>query len=82
MFTVRFIRPDRDYKSYSVTNYEVSRESNGEARIELSRKLNGKDAYTEFVGEDSPFCIAYVTNLEGKTIDVIRQLGHEEPGDA
>jgi len=73
MFTIRFVRTDRDYKSYSVVSYEVSRGTNGGACVEMSRKLNGQDSFGEYVGEGETYEIAYITNLDGKTIDVVRQ---------
>lgn len=84
MFAIRFVRSDRDYKSYSVVSYEVGRQSNGGASVEMSRKLNGQDSFTEYVDGDG-YEIAYITNLDGKTIDVVRQVetkGHDsEPTD-
>lgn len=74
MFTIRYNRHDSSYKSYSVITYDVSHELDGEARVSMSRKLNGQDEYIEYVGNKAPFAIAYVTNLDGKTIDVIRMV--------
>lgn len=71
MFTIRFVRPDRDYKAYSVVSYDVKRGSE-HAEVEMSRKLNGQDSFTEYVGADERYEIAYITNLDGKTIDVVR----------
>lgn len=74
MFTIRYNRHDAGYKAYSVTTYQVEHAQDGEAKVSMSRKLNGQDEYIEYVGNQAPFSVAYVTNLDGKTIDVIRQL--------
>lgn len=72
MFTIRFNQHDGGYKAYSVSTYIVTRESSAEVRVAMSRKLNGQDEYIEYVGDHAPFAVAYITNLDGKTIDVIR----------
>ncbi len=73
MFTIRYNQHGSGYKAYSVTTYEVSHAEDGEARVSMSRKLNGQDEYVEYVGDRAPYAVAYITNLEGKTIDVVRQ---------
>lgn len=77
MFTIRFIRPNGVYRSYSVVSYEVTREPSGNAEVSLSRKLNCQDSVSEYVGQGEDNDVAYVTNLEGKTIDVVRHKPSE-----
>ncbi len=77
MFTIRFIEPDGVYRSYSVVSYEVQRTQEGNAQVSLSRKLNCQDSVSEFVGATEQFDVAYITNTEGKTIDVVRQKTNE-----
>lgn len=77
MFTIRFIQPDGVYRSYSVVSYRVSREGSGNAEVSLSRKLNCQDSVNEYVGQGEDYDVAYITNLEGKTIDVVRHRSNE-----
>ena len=77
MFTLRFVREGCDYKAYSVISYEVFRKIDGGAEVELSKKLSGQDSWTEHVGDDYLNKKCYITNLDGKTIDVIRQKEQE-----
>ena len=72
MFTMRYLHHDAGYKSYSVVSYEVAHQADGTAEIDMSRKLNGQDSFREFVGDREQFRICYITNVEGKTIDVIK----------
>ena len=77
MFTIRFIEPSGVYRAYSVVSYQVTREGSGNAEVSLSRKLNCQDSTSEYVGQGEAYEVAYVTNLEGKTIDVIRHKTDE-----
>lgn len=77
MFTIRFIQPDGVYRSYSVVSYQVTREGSGNAEVSLSRKLNCQDSVSEYVGQGEEYDVAYITNLEGKTIDVVRHKPNE-----
>lgn len=72
MFTVRFIRPDGVYRSFSVISYEVKRDLQGDAAISISRKLNCQDAIVKNVGKKHEYDVAFITNGAGRTIDVIR----------
>ena len=72
MFTMRYVQHGEGYKSYSVVSYEVAHQEDGTAEIVMSRKLNGQDGVSEFVGDNERFRICYITNVEGKTIDVIK----------
>ena len=72
MFTVRFVRRDKTYKSYAVVQYQV--EQGPECiSVEMSRTLDGDSCHCEHVGPDEEFEIAYITNINGRTIDVVRQ---------
>ena len=73
MFTIRFIRPDQGYKSFSVANYEITRDQCSNVKVTMSRKPGGQDSFSEYVGADEDYDVAYVTNPDGRTIDVIRQ---------
>ena len=77
MFTIRFIKPDGVYRSFSVVSYQVTRYENGVAEVSLSKKLNCQDSVIEYVGQEEEFDVAYVSNLEGKTIDVVRHKKNE-----
>lgn len=75
MFTLRFVRAHGEYKAYSAVNYQVHRQTDGIAVVEMSRKLNGQDSFSEYVADGpNDYTVCYVTNLDGKTIDVIRQV--------
>ncbi len=74
MFTLKFIGRGREV-SFSVVRYETSYNNDSkDMEVLMSRKLSGMNEFCEYVGEgvDSEFTIAYVTNSEGKTIDVVR----------
>jgi len=74
MFTLKFIGKGREV-SFSVVRYETSYNNDTRSmEVLMSRKLNGMNEFYEYVGDDvdSEFTIAYVTNSEGKTIDVVR----------
>ncbi len=74
MFTLKFIGRGREV-SFSVVRYETSYNNESkDVEVLMSRKLSGMNEFCEYVGEavDSEFTIAYVTNSEGKTIDVVR----------
>ena len=73
MFTIRFVQPDGVYRSFSVVNYQVSRDPDGSVEVSMSRKLNCQDSVSEYVGPNEDYDVAYITNMEGKTIDVVRQ---------
>lgn len=77
MFTIRFIEPSGVYRAYSVVSYQVTREGSGNAEVSLSRKLNCQDSVSEYVGQGETYDVAYITNLEGKTIDVVRHKLNE-----
>lgn len=72
MFTLKFIGRGREV-SFSVVRYETSCHGPN-VEVLMSRKLSGMNEFCEYVGDDvdSEFTIAYVTNSEGKTIDVVR----------
>lgn len=79
MFTIRFIEPSGVYRSFSVVSYQVTREGSGNAEVSLSRKLNCQDSVSEYVGQGETYDVAYITNLDGKTIDVVRHKPNEPP---
>jgi len=72
MFTIRFVRPDKSYKSCAVVQYQVV-QGPGSISVEMSRSLDGDSCYLEQVGPREEFEIAYITNINGRTIDVVRQ---------
>ena len=70
MFTIRFNHHDGDgYKSYSCRAYRVSNE---EAEASVIMDFVDGESHTVQVGDKTPFGIAYVTNGDSRTIDVIR----------
>ncbi len=73
MFTVRFVRRDKSYKSYAVVQYQVERGPENRVSVEMSRTLDGDSCHYEHVGPEEEFEIAYITNINGRTIDVVRQ---------
>ncbi len=72
MFTIRFVRPDKSYKSCAVVQYRVVQGA-GSVNVAMSRTLDGDSEYLEHVGPEEEFEIAYITNINGRTIDVVRQ---------
>ncbi len=72
MFTIRFVRPDKSYKSCAVVQYQVVQGS-GSVGVAMSRTLDDGSDYLEHVGSEEEFEIAYITNINGRTIDVVRQ---------
>jgi len=77
MFTIRFIKPDGVYRSFSVVSYQVTRCQEGVVEVSLSKKLNCQDSVIEYVGPAEEFDVAYISNLDGKTIDVVRHKKNE-----
>lgn len=79
MFTIRFNTHQSSdvYKSYSCRAYFVTHTDAGEARIRMD--FPDGSNYEEQVGPDTPYDVAFVTNGESRTIDVIRSkmlVGH------
>lgn len=78
MFTIRFIQHeggnDTKYKSYTCRAYSVNHNSDGEAKVKMELSGTDEPFIEEQVGDLSPYRIAYVTNSESRTIDVIRPL--------
>lgn len=76
MFTIRFNCHDADegekYKSYACRAYFVRHAQDGEATVRMT--FPDGESYEEQVGPDAPYGIAYVTNAESRTIDVVRAL--------
>ncbi len=72
MFTVRFIshHSKEQYKSYACRAYNVRHTDSGECR--LTMWFPDGESYEEQVGPDAPYETAYVTNLDSRTIDVLR----------
>lgn len=72
MFTIRFNchQPSTVYKSYSCRAYSV-KHGNGEARV-LMQFPDG-ELFEEQIGDEAPYGVAYVTNIDSRTIDVIRR---------
>lgn len=73
MFTIRFVQHhDKDrYKSYSCRAYDVRHTDDGEARVTMHFPDN--ETLEEQVGPETPYDVAYVTNIDSRTIDVIRE---------
>lgn len=73
MFTIRFNSHDSDqYKSYACRAYYVSHDGTGEAHVRMT--FPDGDVYEEQVGPKAPYDVAYVTNTDSRTIDVVRAL--------
>lgn len=80
MFTIRFNchdQPDEQpkYKSFSCRAYFVRHGGDGEATVRMH--FPDGEFYEEQVGPKAPYGIAYVTNTDSRTIDVIRALSME-----
>ena len=72
MFTIRFVRHDKSYKSYAVAQYQVE-QGLGCMSVAMSRTLEDDSSSCKHVGPEEEFEIAYITNINGRTIDVVRQ---------
>ena len=74
MFTIRFvIHGDKGrYKSYSCRAYDVRHDGTGEATVRMH--FPDGEMYEEQVGSETPYEVAYITNLDSRTIDVVREL--------
>lgn len=72
MFTIRFVFKDKSYRAYSVCRYDVAPGEDG-TEVTMSRKMAGSHEHSEYVGiRPGDAHTAYVSNLDGKTIDVVR----------
>lgn len=74
MFTIRFnMRSQGQYKSYTCRAYSVCHNPDRGEAIVTMEFPDGQ--YIEaVVGGPSEYSIAYVTNSESRTIDVVREL--------
>lgn len=74
MFTIRFNSHESPdvYKSYSCRAYFVSFDFEGEAVVRM--EFPDGTSHVENVGDKTEYEVAYVTNSDSRTIDVIRQL--------
>lgn len=74
MFTIRFVQHhDKDrYKSYSCRAYDVRHDGTGEATVRMH--FPDGEMYEEQVGPETPYDVAYVTNIDSRTIDVVKDL--------
>lgn len=77
MFTIRFNlhqQPDepKKYISYSCRSYFVKHNGYGEASIRMY--FPDGEYRDEAIGAETPYDVAYVTNTESRTIDVIREI--------
>jgi len=71
MFTIRFNQHHGDgYTSYSCRAYRV-KTTEGEAEIHMT--FPDGEMHVEQVGENTPYDVAYVTNGDSRTIDVVRE---------
>jgi hypothetical protein len=69
MFTIRFIRgPRTGYTSFAAVSYDVVPHDN---KVEVEMEMPDGGTATETVGPGEEYKLAYVTNVEGKTIDKI-----------
>lgn len=80
MFTIRFNCHEQPaetpkYKSFSCRAYFVRHDGAGEATVRMH--FPDGEHYEEQVGPDAPYHIAYVTNSDSRTIDVIRAMNME-----
>jgi hypothetical protein len=72
MFTLRFIKHGGNgYRSFAATEYEVNPPEDKDGVVTVDMTVDG-ETVTEYLHDTEPFDIAYVTNMEGKTIDCIR----------
>lgn len=73
MFTIRFNSHDSKdvYKSYACRAYYVRHAPDGEATVRMH--FPDGEYYEEQVGDNTPWGVAYVTNIDSRTIDVVRQ---------
>jgi hypothetical protein len=70
MLTIRFNHHDGDgYKTYACRAYRVSNE---ETEAKVVMEFADGEQHEIQVGDNTPFGIAYVTNGDSRTIDVIR----------
>lgn len=70
MFTIRFTQHHGDgYTSYSCRSYRVK---TTEDKSEIEMTLSDGEQCSEQVGENAQFGTAYITNLDSRTIDVVR----------
>lgn len=77
MFTIRFnAHESGSYLSVSCRSYYVVRYDNGSARVEMEF-ADGKGHQAECVGP-SDWAVAYVTNAESRTVDVVREVVPKE----
>lgn len=74
MFTIRFVQHEdkEKYKSYSCRAYDVRHSGTGEATVRMH--FPDGETYEEQVGSETPYDVAYVTNLDSRTIDVVREM--------
>ena len=77
MFTIRFnLHEQKDapkkYISYSCRAYYVSHKADGEATVRMH--FPDGEHYEEQIGPVAPYAVAYVTNSDSRTIDVIRAV--------
>lgn len=74
MFTIRFVsHDDKDvYKSFACRAYFVRHDGTGEATVRMH--FPDGEFYDEQVGPEANWGVAYVTNTESRTIDVVRAL--------
>ena len=75
MFTIRFNLHTQGeeapkYISYSCRAYYVSHNASGEATVRMH--FPDGEHYEEQVGDEAPYAVAYVTNPDSRTIDVVR----------
>lgn len=72
MFTIRFVKhEDTDlYKSYSCRAYDIRYNEDGDARVRMH--FPDGENYEEQVGDTHAYGVAYVTNMDSRTIDVVR----------
>ena len=69
MFTIRFNSRGADYTSHSCRSYHVE-QALDEAKVTLV--VDDDVSYVVSVGEAHEYKIAYVSNMDSRTIDVIR----------
>lgn len=74
MFTIRFVQHENadKYKSYSCRAYDVRHDGTGEATVRMH--FPDGETYEEQVGDQTPYTVAYITNVDSRTIDVVRQM--------
>jgi hypothetical protein len=73
MFTIRFVTHDGErYQSFACRSYFVRH--NGEGIATVRMHFPDGEYQEETVGDTEPWGVAYITNADSRTIDVVRAM--------